>query len=495
MKKEIIFNIFFTFLISLITFTQNKYFIKYLGIENFAVLRLFTQFFSYLNILELGLGGASSFALYKPLSEEDYNKVSIILNTMEKIYNKIGLCILMTGLISTFFIPFFIKAEDFNKIFYIYWILFLFSTVSTYLYIKYTILFSANQEYFYVRTVSVMSKSLYQILQIICLMKFRSFFIFLIILFLDNVTQYITFRLHFKRKYYYIKKVKKIYKELFTSIKNLTWHRIGNMIVLNTDLILISKILSLEIVGLYANYQLIAQLIKVLNDSIINVLRAKIGKKISENEKEIIFYDFKKINILFLAMNLFFSYCTYKLITSFIILWLGKKYTFSNFTVILICINIFINSFRNVSDVYKECYGFFEDIQSPILEVIIKLCCSIFLGIKYGLNGIIIGTIISNVVIILIYKPILIFKECFGKNIKDYISIYGNYLILIIISLLSYSFVIKFISLKDIDLWFNWIVQGIIVGSIVFIITFIIFLSNEDFRSNLEALKKNNNKI
>lgn len=486
MKKEIIFNIFFTFLISLITFAQNKYFIKYLGIENFAVLRLFTQFFSYLNILELGLGGASSFALYKPLSEKDYNKVSIILNTMEKIYNKIGLCILMIGLISTFFIPFFIKAEDFNKIFYIYWILFLVSTVSTYLYIKYTILFSANQEYFYVRTVSVMSKSLYQVLQIICLMKFRSFFIFLIILFLDNITQYITFRLHFKRKYYHIKKVKKIYKELFTSIKNLTWHRIGNMIVLNTDLILISKILSLEIVGLYANYQLIAQLIKVLNDSIINVLRAKIGKKISENKKEIIFYDFKAINILFLAMNLFFSYFTYKLITSFIILWLGKKYTFSNFTVILICINIFINSFRNVSDVYKECYGFFEDIQSPVLEVIIKLCCSIFLGIKYGLNGIIIGTIISNISIILIYKPILIFKSCFDKDIKEYIKIYGNYFFLIIISFSSLNFITKLFIQEKISSWFEWIIFAIKISNISLIVIIIIFLLNREFRNLLK---------
>lgn len=490
MKKEIIINIFFTFLMSLITFIQNKYFIKYLGIENFAILRLFTQFFSYLNILELGLGGASSFALYKPLSEKDYTKVSVILNTMEKIYNKIAFFILLIGLICTFFISFLIKVEDFEKVFYIYWIMFLFSTVSTYLYIKYTILFSANQEYLYVRTVSVLSKSLYQVLQIICLLQFSSFFLFLIILFFDNITQYILFRLHFKRRYSHIKKVKKIYKELFESIKNLTWHRIGNMIVLNTDLILISKIISLEAVGLYANYQLVAQLVKVLSDSIINVLRAKIGKKISENDKEIIFYDFKKINMYFLIVSFFFSYCIYKLITSFIILWLGNIYIFNQLTLILICINIFISSFRSVNDVYKECYGYFDDIQSPILEVIIKLCCSIFLGIKYGLNGIILGTIISNTTIVLIYRPILILKRCFDKDLKVYIKIYGNYLILIVILILVNNFILTFIPLKNINSWFDWIVQGAIIGIIVLIITFLISLSNKEFRNSINLKNK-----
>ena len=133
---------------------------------------------------------------------------------------------------------------------------------------------------------------------------------------------------------------------------------------------------------------------------------------------------------------------------------------------------------------------FSYDIQCPIYESLINLIFSIILGIRLGLDGIILGTIISNITIILIYKPILVFKRCFDKNIKDYIKIYGNYLILIIISILSCNFILKFISLKVVNSWFDWIINGIIVGSITFIITFVIFLSNKDFRVNVLLLKK-----
>ena len=68
----------------------------------------------------------------------------------------------------------------------------------------------------------------------------------------------------------------------------------------------------------------------------------------------------------------------------------------------------------------------------------------------------------------------------------NYIKIYSNYLILIIFSVLSCNFILKFIPLKSINSWFDWIMQGIIIGSITFVIIFIIFLTNKDFRNNFK---------
>ena len=80
MKKEIILNFIFTILTSIIMFLQNKYFIKYMGIETLGIMKLFSQLLQYLNIVEMGLGSASAFALYKPLAEKNYRQVSIILS-------------------------------------------------------------------------------------------------------------------------------------------------------------------------------------------------------------------------------------------------------------------------------------------------------------------------------------------------------------------------------------------------------------------------------
>lgn len=491
MKKEIILNFIFTFLISVIMFLQNKYFVEYMGIETLGIMKLFSQLLQYLNIVEMGLGSASTFALYKPLAEKNYKQISVILSTIKNIYNKIAILLFILGILVTPIIPFFMKVKFFDKIIYIYWILYVLNTVSTYLFIKYVILFTANQEFIYVRFIQSLSKIIYQILQIFFIVKYKSFIIFIILLILDNLTQYILFKRYFNKNYYFIYSTKERYKELNKDIKNLFWHKIGTLVIFNTDLILISKLVSIEVVGIYANYQLVIQMITTIINIGVNVIRPKIGKYIAINSKEEIYRLFKKINIIFLLIGIVFSYCSYILINYFISLWIGKDYIVSNFTVQLICINIFVACFRVILDIFKDGSGFFDDIQSPILESIINLIFSIILGIKYGLNGIIMGTIISNISIILIYKPVLTFKRCFNKGLKEYIKVYGNYLMLIIISLLSLNKIIKIFIVNEINSWLNWILYSIKISIFTSIVLSVMFLLNKDFRSILKEIYHN----
>ena len=490
MKKEIILNFIFTITINLLGFIQNKYFIQYMGIETLGMMKLFSQLLAYLNIIEMGLGSASAFALYKPLAEKNYNQISIIVNTIENIYNKIGILLLGLGILCIPIIPFFMKISKFSNLIYFYWILYVLNTVSTYLFIKYVILFTANQEFLYVRIIQSTSIISFKILQVFCIIKFHSFFIYILLLILDNLTQWIFFKGHYKKKYSYITKVKEKYAGIKNDIKNLFWHKIGGLVVFNTDLILISKFTDLKIVGIYVSYQMICQVLSTIINILLNVISPKIGKYVAEHTKQELYIHFKKYNILFCFISIIFTYCTFILINSFMILWLGKDFILSRFTLKLISFNLLVNLFRGNLEKFKEGAGFFNDIKAPILESIINLTVSITLGLKLGLDGVIIGTIISNIIVILIYKPILVFKRCFDKNVRDYIKIYGNYFILIITSLFACNFILKFISLKVVNSWFDWIINGIIVGSITFMIIFIIFLSNKDFRDNILLLKK-----
>lgn len=492
MKKEIIYNFIFTFLISGMAFIQNKYFVQYMGIEILGIMKLFTQLLQYLNIVELGLGSASAFALYKPLAEKNQDQVSIIISTIKTIYNKISLLLLFLGILVTPLLPNFMKMENFTKDIYFYWIFYVINTVSTYLYIKYIILFTANQEFIYVRFIQSISKIFYQVLQVIFIIKYHSFLLFILLLLLDNLTQFIFFKIHYKKKYSYIYSTKERYYGLNKDIKNLIWHKVGTLVVFNTDLILISKLVSIEKVGIYASYQLIVQMITTIIGIIVNVMRPKIGKFTSINSKDVIYFLFKKINIIFMLVAIFFSYVTYKVINSFVLLWLGKGLGFNRITVLLICINILIKIFRTIVDIFKESCGFFNDIQAPILESIVNLVFSIMLGIKYELNGIIMGTIISNITIILIYKPILVFKRCFDKDIKEYIKVYGNYLILLLISLFFLNIATKSFIRENINSWLDWIIYATIISIITGIILFIVFLLNKEFRNIIKiyVLKK-----
>ena len=193
MKKEILLNFILTFIVSILGFVQNRYFVQYMGLETLGMMKLFTQLLAYLNIVEMGIGSASAFALYKPLVERDYKNTSIVINTIEDIYNKIAILLMVLGVLCIPIIPFFMKVSNSSNEIYFYWILYVFNTVLTYLFIKYVILFTANQEFLYVRTVQSCSIIAFKILQVVCIIKYHSFFVYIILLILDNLTQWIFF--------------------------------------------------------------------------------------------------------------------------------------------------------------------------------------------------------------------------------------------------------------------------------------------------------------
>lgn len=496
MKKEILLNFIFTILVNGILFVQNKYFISSLGIESLGIIKLFNQLLQYLNIIEMGIGSASAYALYKPLANKDEKTVSIIVSTLMDIYNKIAIGIFVVGLLITVVIPFLVKIEEFNKIqICIYWILYLINTVSTYLYVKYIILFTANQEFIKVKYIQSTSKVVYQIIQIICLIKFRSIYIYILVLLLDNLTQYIFFKMHFLKNYSYIYKTKERFSGIKSDIKKLFWHKIGGLVVFNTDLILISKLTSIETVGIYSSYLMVFQILSTILNVFYSILTPRIGKYIAQNSRENSYNLFKQQNILFIILGIILIYPTFELINVFVGLWLGKNYILDKLTVILMSINNYINLVRWLLEAYKNGFGYFDDIQSPIYESLINLICSIFLGIKYGLKGIIAGTIISNIIVIMIFKPIFVFENCFKKSLKEYIKIYGYYLILLTISFSCLVFFTRNIKIDNINNWKEFIMYSIIIFFEVCIIVFpIFFLLDKEFRklikSNIKFIKK-----
>lgn len=491
MKKEIVISFIFTIFINVLNFFQNKFFVKYMGMDILGMMKLFSQILAYLNIVELGLGTASAVALYKPLAEKNYKKVSIIVNTMENIYNKIALIIFLSGILVMPFLQFFIDESYLNIKVYFYWGLYIFQTIITYLYIKYVILFTANQEYLFVKIIQSCSKILIQILQIIILVKLKSFFIYIFLFVLDSLIQYILFKKHYNKEYNYITKTKEKYNEIKNNVKNLFWHKIGSLVVFNTDLILISKFVSLEVVGIYASYQMVISIVNTAMGIIIGVILPKIGKYVATTSKEEVYNLFKKISCLFIFSAIFFTFNIYFLINPFIKLWIGMEFIFEKEIIVLILINFFIGVIRKPIDIFKDTIGYFEDIQSPIYEAIINFVISIILGMKLGLKGIIIGTIASNITIIMIYKPILVFKNCFKKNLREYLFFYTKYTFLTLISFnILYIIVKLFIKENTINTWKEWIIIAIIISIVSLITIFIIFLLNHEFRDIIKDLFK-----
>lgn len=481
--KDFIINFFITVMIALLSFLINRYFVLYLGVYNLGIMKLFSQLLAYLNLADVGLVSASTYALYKPLSEKDYKKVSVIVSTITSLYSKIFIFILLLGFAITPIIPFFIKDKILSFNIYLYWIMYVIGSTLNYTFIKYSILLTADQKYIFLRTIQGTIKIIVSIVQIFILIKFQSFILFISIIIIENLFQFIFFKRIFKRNYPEITETKEREISIFKNLKNLFWHKLGMVIVFNTDMILLSKFISIEIVGVYASYQMIVQIIIRIIMIFLDVLKPKICKRITENSYEENYEYFKYLNVIFLYISLFFSLAFLGLANAFMVLWLNGTFILGRFTLILITINLFITAFRMILEIFKEGSGYFDDIQLPIAEALINFIFSIILVNYLGINGVIIGTVVSNVLIICIAKPILVFKNCFKKSIFEYIELYIKYVFLIFLASIFNMLIFKnLIENVKIEKWLDWIKLTTIYSFILGIGILFIFLLNKDFR-------------
>ena len=496
-SKNLQLNLFITLGTGILGFVVNKYFAKYMGADTLGLMKLFTQMVAYLSLVDLGISNASAYALYKPLAEKDNKKIGLIVSTIASFYQKIAFSIICIGIVISFFIPHFIKSDFYGKEIYFYWILYVFNTSVGYTFAKYSILFTANQEYGFVRKIQGLGKIIFQILQILFLIKIQSFTLFICIMILENLYNYYFYKKHYKNKYSYINKVKERDHSIIKDMKNLFWHKIGTLVVHNTDYIVLSKFVSLSVVGIYSSYLIVYQMLMTLINILTPVLTPKIGKFVAKNTKDEIYKYWRELYSIFVFIATVFIVCTYKLILPFVNLWLGKEFLLPKMTVILILTNLFIHLIRGITDTFKNSCGFFDDTYAPALESIINLVFSLVLVQRIGLNGVIIGTVISNISVILLLKPILVFKRCFNKKGYKYLLDSGKLFSLSILSMLLVTMTLKKININytEIESWKELIIKGSFLGSISLLITVLVFMLDKYFKKFLFENLKLGNKL
>ncbi|MGL4509647.1 MAG: lipopolysaccharide biosynthesis protein, partial [Cetobacterium sp.] len=145
-----------------------------------------------------------------------------------------------------------------------------------------------------------------------------------------------------------------------------------------------------------------------------------------------------------------------------------------------------------VTETFKITSGFFDDVYSPFLEGVLNLIFSLILVKTIGLNGVIIGTLISNVVVIIILKPILVFKRCFNQLILNYFKVFFKNIFLSIFSWILVEICIRILKLdlQNIINWKSWILMAFVIALLSLIFTGILFLSQKDNRKILKKIKE-----
>ena len=445
----------FTILVKFITQTI---FIKYLGKEFLGLNGLFTNVLSILSFAELGVGSAIVFSLYIPLAKDDEESISALMNLFKKAYNSIGIIIAVAGLIIIPALPLLIKDySDLSNVTY-YFILYLANSVVSYFFTYKRSLLIADQKEYISALNQLKYTALQVVLQVTVLYFFKSYSYYLWVAIICTLLSNFTISRKVDKQYpfLYQHKHSKVNKKSLRTIRNniigMVGSKIGSIVVRSTDNLLLSTFMGITIVGLYSNYLLIVTSISGDLTKLVSAVTASVGNLIAENNHQRTFEVFKThfmINFFIVSLS---ASCLLVSLNPFIKFWAGSSYTLAWSTVIVIVLNYFFDQLRQSSLTFITAYGLFvANGKKSVVEAIMNFVFSLSLLVIFhlGIKGVLLGTILTNLILNSWWEPLLLFRSGFGNKElykKFYLLTYAANCILVLGTILVFSKIIFLID-------------------------------------------------
>jgi len=384
----------------------------------------------FLNLAELGIGSAIGYLLYKPLFDHDEDKINEIISVMGYFYRWIGLIILGGGCILACFLPLIFPDSDTGfhlPLIYFAYFAFLGSSLIGYFINYRQNLLGADQRNYvviaYFQSVTIVKT----VIQMGVAYYTANLYLWVAIEFTFGIIYSFILNWKINQTYPWLKaeiaqgkKLFKKYPEVMIKTRQLFVQKISYFVQYQTTPFLTYAFVSLQTVAYYGNYTIITDKLAQFVNSFLESSGASIGNLIAEGNKNKIVELFWELLSMRYFIGGLFSFSILMLIEPFISLWLGEKYLLSTTVLYLIVINVFLGYTRGGVMQFLFGYGLFADIWAPMAEIVINLSVAIFGGHYWGLPGILLGGITSQLLIVFIWKPIYLFRKGFHMPIFKY---------------------------------------------------------------------------
>ena len=397
-------NLLFYFLSLFFAFFSRKIFLDSFGPEFIGLTGTLNNILGYLNLAELGIGSCISFFLYKPLQSNNRQAIQEILSVFGYLYRMIGMIILIGGLVISLFFPIiFSSAESELGIIYFAFYTFLSSSLIGYFINYRQILLSADQKNYIVAIYFQSAGLVKTALQIFLAYYYRNVYIWVFIELVFAVIACIILNWKINQTYTWLKTDKqkgkiflKRYPDILTKTKQVFIHKIKQFITEKSDELFIFAFVSLKMVAYYGNYTMIVSKVSLLFSSVLGSFGAGIGNLVAEGNKQNTMKVFWELNTImhFSAGVMVFGF--YHFLEPFIIVWLGSEYVLSRSIILLLCILRYFNASTVMIIVFSSAYGLFADVWVAWIELAINIIITIFAGYHWGIEGILLGKVIST---------------------------------------------------------------------------------------------------
>lgn len=495
--RRSVYNFIFSNISIIVTFALGiilpRLFIVNLGSEANGLVQSVGQIFSYVSLLEAGIGATAIQALYKPIVEENKYRINKILSASGKQYKKIGciyiLCIIVIAIIYPCVVSINLPTWQVVGV-----ICFsgLGSAINFLLQQNYVVLLSAEGKGYITTNLNLIVNVFVSLTKAILLLKGFN------IVYVLGAQFFITLlRILFMRIY-----IAKNYKWLDTSVepdnlalknqKAVLIQQLAYFVYSNTDVTILTFMGDLKVVSVYTLYNMIIGVIESVVGSFTSSLVPALGQLYSED-----FNKFKKIFNIFDSFYMTIVFSAFSVVYVCMIPFLSvytkgiTDISYIDFYLIFLFVILkMVTTLRTQSQNIVNVSGHFKETQnSSIVEAILNIVISI-VGVYFiGIYGLIVGSIVSSLykgIVISNYSDKYIVKATKFERIIRYVR-WGIYFMIFLL--------ISFVSSQIVPASFNnyfqllllAIISSIVIFAVYFFIWAIIDVSNA--KQTFELLK------
>lgn len=414
-----------------IMFVQRTVLVKLMPVEYLGIEGLFSNILQLLNLFELGIGSALTYAMYRPMAEGDEYKLSQLMLLYKKVYTVIGALILVVGLSM---VPFlggvFREAPDVANLPLIF-SMYVFNTAVSYFFVYQTSILVVSQEQFIVYVNSFVFTIAQNIIQIVVLFLTCDYVCYFSVAIACTILTNVSASFLARRRYPYIverpskRLPKSEVRAIADNVAATALNKIGWTVQNGLDSIVISRFVGIVAVGMYSNYLLVTTAALGMLQKFYTALTPSVGNLGASADAEHASKVFAKTLLATGFLASVTTVCLYACLQPLIVAWLGRDFLLPTHTLALVCVMTFMAIMRRCAYTFDEAYGLFVHCKhKPVGESLTNVVISVLLAQTFGIDGVLLGTIVSQLAFSFWIEPLVLFRYALGAGLKSYFLTY-----------------------------------------------------------------------
>lgn len=367
-----------------------------LGSEANGLLSSVNTILGYVSLLEAGVGVASMQALYGPVAKENRNDINSILAATNIFYKQTSGMYLVVVLFMTVVFPFTIKSSlPTWQIMAVTFLSGMPGVISYYFQGKYQILLRAEGKSYVLTNLTTVCHIGTSFAKIILLLCGCNIVALQIMYMAFNLIQVAYIMLFMKRNYSWLNLNAPPAYEKISQSKNALVHQVSSLIFNNTDTLILTYCCGLMSVSVYSMYTMLFGIIATAISN-FSGMSFVLGQTFNTDRQR-----FKKMLDAYEIFNMVLTFSLFCIANIFILPFL-KLYTYGvtdvnyidTYLTYLFIATYLLSNGRKTSSLVIEYVGHFKQTQwRAILESVINITVSLTCVFRFGIYGVLIGTI------------------------------------------------------------------------------------------------------